>query len=177
MKNPQKDASLRQIDVVDSVLDEWKKERPDLDPSPIRIFATAALIGRLVEEFYEASASEFGILGTDFFLLAELRRMGEPFECSPGRLSQIFVRSTGGTTKQLDRLESAGLVVRVANPDDRRSNLVRLTPDGLKLIDAALETHFRSEAEILEGETEEDIGAAVALLSRMSDRLRLRSKS
>jgi MarR family transcriptional regulator, organic hydroperoxide resistance regulator len=38
--------------------------------------------------------------------------------------------STGGVSKLVDRLESAGLCRRLPNPSDRRSSLVELTPGG-----------------------------------------------
>ena len=38
--------------------------------------------------------------------------------------------TVGGASKIVDRLESAGLVARRANPDDRRSSLVELTDAG-----------------------------------------------
>jgi DNA-binding MarR family transcriptional regulator len=38
--------------------------------------------------------------------------------------------STGGVSKLVDRLESAGLCRRLPNPHDRRSSLVELTPAG-----------------------------------------------
>jgi len=158
---------------TDLVVEQWRSARPDLDPSPIRVFASIAITGRLVEEFYEVSAARHDVSGADFFLLSELRRRGEPFECTPGELGNVLVRSTGGMTKQLDRIAVAGYLERVPNPEDRRSSLVRLTPRGRKLVDAALEDHLHSEASILDrfsaAETEELVRMARALGSRLRD--------
>jgi len=157
--------------LTDQVVEEWKSARPDLDPSPIKVFAAVAITGRLVEEFYEVSAARHGISGADFFLLSELRRRGEPFECTPGELGNVLVRSTGGMTKQLDRIAAAGLVERTPNPHDRRSSLVRLTQRGRDLVDLALEDHFQSEAGLLDGftkaETEELVRISRALGARL----------
>ncbi|GAA3151903.1 MarR family transcriptional regulator [Planomonospora alba] len=38
-------------------------------------------------------------------------------------------------TRMADRLAAARLVVRAANPHDRRENLIRLTPAGLRIVD------------------------------------------
>jgi DNA-binding MarR family transcriptional regulator len=43
--------------------------------------------------------------------------------------------SSAGMTKRLDRLAEAGLVERVANPNDRRGTLVKLTRRGKITID------------------------------------------
>lgn len=40
-------------------------------------------------------------------------------------------------TSTIDRLERDGLVARTPNPDDRRSTLVALTPDGAEVLDKA----------------------------------------
>lgn len=56
---------------------------------------------------------------------------------SPSRLADAVVRTTGGMTKLLDRLERRGLVERVPDPEDRRGVLVAITPDGRELADKA----------------------------------------
>lgn len=160
------------VHAADRVLAEWQAARPDLDATPIRIFTAVAVAGRLVEEFYEASASRRGLLGSDFFLLAELRRQGEPFQCTPGQLSDLLVRSTGGMTKQLDRLAAAKLIKRIPNPDDRRSSLVQLTAAGRKLIDAALEDHFTTESRILSPLDPDEIDRCVELLRVLARQVR-----
>ena len=40
----------------------------------------------------------------------------------------------GGTSKLVDRIEAAGHCRRVANPHDRRSSLIELTPQGRRLL-------------------------------------------
>lgn len=157
---------------VDEVLSEWAVARPDLDASPIRIFTAIVQAGRMIEEFYESSAARHGILGSDFFLLASLRRIGEPFAATPGELSGLLVRSTGGMTKQIDRIEAAGLIERQPNPQDRRSSVVRLTSRGLELIDRALEQHFGAEADLLVGLAPGEIDTSISVLRTMMRNLR-----
>ncbi|MCW2722657.1 MAG: MarR family transcriptional regulator [Pseudonocardia sp.] len=45
--------------------------------------------------------------------------------------------TAGGASKMIDRIEAAGHCARRANPDDRRSSLVGLTPAGTSLLDEA----------------------------------------
>jgi DNA-binding MarR family transcriptional regulator len=45
--------------------------------------------------------------------------------------------SSGGTTKRLDRLESAGLIQRHPDPNDRRGTLIALTGAGFDLINVS----------------------------------------
>lgn len=131
-------------------MEEWGRERPDLDVAPIGVMGRLRLAGLLVEQFYEASVAPFGIRASDFFLLSELRRAGPPFALSPGDLSALLVLSTGGITRQLDQLESRSWIRREPDPNDRRGVRVFLTEEGLELIDEALSTHFENEAQLLE---------------------------
>jgi DNA-binding MarR family transcriptional regulator len=45
-----------------------------------------------------------------------------------------LVITIGGASKLVDRIESAGLCERRANPDDRRSSLLQLTASGASLL-------------------------------------------
>ena len=45
--------------------------------------------------------------------------------------------TVGGTSKLVDRIEASGHCRRRANPDDRRSSLVELTPAGRRLLTKA----------------------------------------
>jgi DNA-binding MarR family transcriptional regulator len=42
--------------------------------------------------------------------------------------------TVGGTSKIVDRIEAAGYCARRANPGDRRSSILTLTPDGQRLL-------------------------------------------
>jgi DNA-binding MarR family transcriptional regulator len=42
--------------------------------------------------------------------------------------------TTGGTSKLVDRIEASGYCRRLPNPDDRRSSLLKLTPEGKRLL-------------------------------------------
>ena len=52
-------------------------------------------------------------------------------------VSDTMLITVGATSKLVDRLERDGLVSRQANPDDRRSSLVRLTDRGVAVLESA----------------------------------------
>jgi DNA-binding MarR family transcriptional regulator len=59
--------------------------------------------------------------------------------CRVNDIAEALSITVGGTSKLVDRLETAGLCVRRPNPDDRRSSLISLTPSGeQRLADAAV---------------------------------------
>jgi len=48
--------------------------------------------------------------------------------------------TVGGTSKIVDRIEAAGLCARRANPSDRRSSIIELTPAGKRIASRAAAT-------------------------------------
>ncbi len=76
---------------------------------------------------------EYGLSHGEWGILGHLRLAGPPYRSSPGQLSKDEWLSSGAMTNRLDRLEEAGLVRRLPDPDDRRALHVELTEKGEKL--------------------------------------------
>jgi len=68
---------------------------------------------------------------------------------TPTALAELLVMPLSTVTFRVRRLERRGHVERVDNPADGRSFLIRLTPDGRKLLNKA-RPRFRSYAEAVE---------------------------
>ena len=51
-----------------------------------------------------------------------------------GEVGNSLKLTTGSVTKLIDRLEEQGLVKRLANPNDRRSTVVRATTKATRLV-------------------------------------------
>ena len=66
-------------------------------------------------------------------------------------IAEALSITIGGTSKLVDRIESAGWCERSPNPDDGRSSTIRLTRPGRRLFTAARRT-FTDEAGIRLGE-------------------------
>jgi DNA-binding MarR family transcriptional regulator len=138
-------------DPVDRITAQWRRERPDLDPSPMGVIGRISRSAVLLQRELDGAFAQFGLTGGDFDVLATLRRAGPPFTLSPGQLSLSTMVSSGGMTKRLDRLEAMGLVRRDPDPDDRRGVLISLTAVGRALIDRAVEAHLENEKRLLAG--------------------------
>ncbi len=150
------------FDRVDSILEQWASERPDLDPSPIGIFGRISRIDRLFEQSMAEFLRPHGLTLGLFDVLAALRRNGEPFQAKPSDLAAMTMLTSGGMTGRLDQLEKLNLVLRVPDPDDRRVMMAQLSPDGRNLIDRLMGEHLERERDRLEwlqtGEPEEFAG-------------------
>ena len=78
-------------------------------------------------------------------MLGVLRRSGTPYRMSPTDLARTLLLTTASVTHRVDRLERAGLVRRIPSPANRRSILVELTPQGLDIVERAVEAHAVAE--------------------------------
>ncbi|MHC3473150.1 MarR family winged helix-turn-helix transcriptional regulator [Streptomyces sp. 7R007] len=87
-------------------------------------------------------------------------------------LAVEFAIGIGATSKGIDRLEQRGWVVRRPHPSDRRSSLLDLTDDGVRLAEAAEETFTETLAELTAGVLGGPSGpAAVQVLAELRSAL------
>jgi DNA-binding MarR family transcriptional regulator len=119
-------------------------ESIDLDVEGIvdRIGSINARIKRAHEEVLR----EHGLTHPEFSVLSRLRLGAENGRSSPGELAADLELSSGAMTTRLDRLEEAGLIRRLPDPDDRRGIVVELTQEGKEKWDSAAEVQARRES-------------------------------
>jgi DNA-binding MarR family transcriptional regulator len=154
-------------DAVDEIVDEWRRERPELDPSGKHV--TGRVI-RLAAHFQQRSGEAFAPLGiteADYGFLAPLRRAGAPYQLTPTELARHRMVSSGGTTAAIDRLERRGLVQRTPNPADRRGFLIGLTDEGRRVVDEAMALHAAAEQASVAGLTAKERDQLAALLRKL----------
>jgi len=143
-------------DAVDKIIEQWGRERPDLDVAPMGIIGRISRAERLIDVQMKAACSKFNLERWGFDVLASLRRAGRPYQLTPTQLYNSLMLTSGAMTNRVDRLEAAGLVERLHDPADRRGVLVSLTKDGLKLVDKAVTTHMVVEEKMLAALTFKD---------------------
>jgi len=83
-----------------------------------------------------------GLHDGEFDLLATLYSSGHAQGLTPNALRHSAVLSSGAMTNRLDRLEAAGLIQRVPNPEDRRSVLIRLSDNGQRVLLGCLDEYL-----------------------------------
>ncbi|MBC7302408.1 MAG: MarR family transcriptional regulator [Nocardia sp.] len=136
-------------DVVDAVTAQWQRERPDLELEAMAIFGRLARLLNIATVRIESVFTAHGLHRGEFDVLAALRRSGSPFELNPSVLADTLMLSRAGMTGRIDRLETAGLVRRIADRDDRRAVRVALTEQGRELVDTVVVTHTENETAML----------------------------
>ncbi|WPB89337.1 MarR family winged helix-turn-helix transcriptional regulator [Streptomyces malaysiensis] len=122
-----------------AIADQWSGQLDDLDVMPFVVTASIARMGILLERAFVALAREHSLRPGDLRVLLALRRSGPGHALSPATLFRTLMITSGAVSKQVDTLEAAGLVTRVADPDNLRGLLVRLEPEGRAIADATMQ--------------------------------------
>jgi DNA-binding MarR family transcriptional regulator len=154
-------------DGVDVIIEQWRRERPDLDPSPIGVIGRISRLARELEQRLEPVYREHGLEPGWHDVLATLRRYGPPYRLRPTEFTNALMLTSSGTTKRLDRLEQAGLITRERDPDDRRGTLIALTDAGRVLIDAVSGPHLENERRLLSALTKAEQRQLADLLRKL----------
>ena len=145
------------------MIEHWTRERPDLDSSSLGVLARVSRLARVAEANAGAVLSQFGVSEVEFLLLAAIRTAPDQQPAPRDLLNSLMVTS-GGLTNRADRLESLGLVERIANPADRRGILLQLTESGRELVNRVTTAYVENQKMILGAALDDQERATLASL-------------
>ena len=131
--------------------EQWRRERPDVDPSSMALFARLTRAQALAATAIDRTLRRYGLKRGEFDVLATLRRASAPYRLQPGELARAMVLSPAATTHRVQRLQEQGLVHRRPDPDDGRLGVVELTDAGLRLVEEAVTDHVATLDALLDG--------------------------
>ncbi|MEW2249249.1 MULTISPECIES: MarR family winged helix-turn-helix transcriptional regulator [unclassified Streptomyces] len=138
-----------QRDAVAAIIDDWARERPELDTSPLEVLARLHRTFLRYQTGLTAAIERHGLAVAGFDVLTALRRAGKPYRLTAGQLADSGLISSAGVTLRIDRLEKDGLIVRERDADDRRVVYSRLTDAGLAKVDEVFAEHLDNERRML----------------------------
>ena len=140
-------------------------ERPGDHKTELRLWLRLLTCTTLIEsEVRRRLRDNFEITLPRFDLLAQLDRA--PNGMTLGELSQRMMVSNGNITGLVDRLVEQGLIRRKPAPNDRRVQIVSLTPEGQREFRTMARINADWVGEIFEGLTTKDIEALMPLLAK-----------
>ncbi len=152
-----------QRDHVDAFLETIADELPGLDLEVEAIVDRILGLSRRLKRTMEETLHEFGLSYGEWQLLGSLRRRPR----SPGWLADHHDLSSGAMTNRLDRLETAGLVRRERDPNDRRALIVEITDEGRAVWESAVGTQAVKEQLVTSALSEAEKKRLNALLRRL----------
>ena len=136
-------------DYVGRLIDGWSHERPDLRVAPLAVIQRVARLATYFAAGIEPVFTRFGLTGSDFAVLANLRRSGAPYQLTQRDLMASLRLTSGTVSVRIDHLSDRGWVRREPDPEDGRSVLVTLTDSGNELFDAVAPVHLGNEDRLL----------------------------
>ncbi|NUR58557.1 MAG: MarR family transcriptional regulator [Catenulispora sp.] len=142
----------------------WRTELPDVLGPTSELTKRILLLARRLDAATREVLPELGLTVAALDVLAALRRSGEPYRMRSNELTQALMLSTGGTSNVINRLAADGLVAREPDPQDGRSTLVRLTPEGVKAAENAVRANTAAHSAVFAGLSPEVIAAATHAL-------------
>lgn len=154
-------------DAVDGIVDQWARERPDVDTGGMAIIGRISRLERRLAPRLAEVFARHGLEAWEFDVLATLRRSGAPYRLTAGQLLDQMMITSGAVTHRINRLEGRGLIRREPDPDDGRVVLVALTDEGRELVDAAAPDHFANELDIVSALDPQERADLVRLLRRL----------
>lgn len=156
------------IDAVDRIIEQWHRERPELDVSSLGIVGRMSRITAALERSMAATFAEHRLQAGWYDVLASLRRSGGACELAPSALLETMMLTSGAITKRIQRMEEAGLVSRRVDPADGRGVLVHMTEHGAATLDAATVDHLANQRRLLGGLTTRERSDLERLLRRFA---------
>ncbi|HEY2789006.1 MAG TPA: MarR family transcriptional regulator [Gaiellales bacterium] len=135
-----------QRDHVDRFLETIHLVLPELDLEVEGIVDRIGGIARRLNRATDETLAEFGLDHGEYKALSVLAQSGPPHRSTPGKLARRMELSSGAMTNRLDRLEQAGYVRRLPDPDDRRGVVVELTDHGRETYRGTVGVQAKKEA-------------------------------
>jgi DNA-binding MarR family transcriptional regulator len=118
----------------------------DIDLDVEGIVDRIGKIHHRMKKAQKATLREHDLTPEEWGVMTTLRLGKDACRSSPGDLASDLELSSGAMTSRLDRLEQAGLVRRLPDPEDRRGVVVELTEKGYEAWDLAANVQGRREA-------------------------------
>ena len=82
-------------DEVDTIVEAWHRERPDLDVAPMEVLSRISRLARHLDRIRANAFSAHDLESWEFDVLAALRRSGPPYRLSPGQLVRFTIVRDG----------------------------------------------------------------------------------
>lgn len=156
------------MDHVDRIVEQWRLERPDLDPAPMAVFGRLSRASAAVDARLAATFATHGIDASTFDVLATLARQGAPYRITPAELAADSMITTSAVAQRLNRLDKLGFITREPHPDDGRGKFVRITTAGRELLDKVLPDHLTTEETILAPLSTDERNMLAQLLTKLA---------
>ena len=136
----------------------------------LNIYYTASLLKKKADVFFH----QFGLTDVQFNVMMLLAYEGGSQEgLSQAQLSDMMLVNRANITSLIDRIEKAGLVMRTAEPDDRRYNIVKMTAKGKKIFAKVEPSYLEQVRKIMASLDTPELKKLMTMLEKVRRTLRI----
>jgi MarR family transcriptional regulator, transcriptional regulator for hemolysin len=137
---------------------------------PLRLGFLIHDVSRLRRTVVDKALRPMGVTRSQWWVLANLSRHNGDgmMQTELAKVMDVGKVTLGGL---IDRLETTGLLKRVADPSDRRAKRVVMTPRGTKLLADIQGIGAQVNAQIMNGISRNDISRTETVLYKMKQQL------
>ena len=112
-------------------------------------------------------AKSTGLSMPQFSILMQLHHKGS---CGMSAISERFDVSAAAASQLVDKLVQAGYIERTEDPSDRRAKLLKLSANGVKLVDEGIQKRYRWMDELVGQLTAEERGKVAEALTLLTEK-------
>src|ERR1700744_3514623 len=138
-----------QPDSVDSHVEHWKREIPQLDPLLEGIVTLMQMLLRHLKQSRHATLAAHGLEDYEYVTLHFLGGCDPGHRATPGEIAAWQQMSPSGITGRLDAPEKRGFIRRLPSPSDRRKVIVELTEEGRQAWLSTFDPQTNEEEKVL----------------------------
>lgn len=131
------------------------------------IFYWISRVYKAIKREFNRRLESMDLTYVDFLILMNLRES----QRSMVSLAKEILMTQAGITAAVDRLEERGLVRRERDSQDRRVINVKITEEGLKVLEKALQIYTEMAEELLREVNKEDKTKLMELLSLLMSKM------
>ncbi len=130
----------------------------------LNIYYTAARVRKKAGEFFR----HHGLTDVQYNVMSLLKHQsGEHGGLTQVELSRMMLVNRANITTLIDRMEKAGLVARKPVPDDRRYNVIELTPHGLKMYHQVAGVYKKKITEMMHVLSQSELDSLSGILEKL----------
>jgi DNA-binding MarR family transcriptional regulator len=138
---------------LETAREHLRQQLPDDDVDLHVLFIGLFRLGRMLERDTQQIVRADGLETSDHQVLLALWLNGRDDPLSPTQLSNRIIQTSGGMSKTIQRLRTAGLVSFGPDPTTARGRLVRLTDRGAAMVERHYHERFLQWCDRLERAT------------------------
>ena len=151
-------------------LKNLRQDYPELDPNSVMLYLELQKTYKLMKEKHDNLMQQYEISDAKFTIMMLLTKE-QDMTLAPSQLSKKIGSKKSTITGILKGMENKGLIQRKLYEEDKRTNYVQLTKEGLTVLKKVLPENYELVSSMFETFTSEEKETFYHLISKLKNKL------